>query len=237
MKGPERKRWLFEQIALLRRAERALSPNRDIAAVRAALERELGGGVSPALAAAVLGVSRTTIARWIASGDIPAVEEGGGRVVLPLRSVLELHDAVVEVREGAAPRQHVLEPALKAARRRAAEIEPSALVAVTAGAGRGSGDPHARAARRSLAYHRALAPRLDRAMADDALRTVWAWRSDGRIHPAWADRWEQLLVGPLDQIRAVITADTPDAADLRQSSPLVLHLSGPERRRIIEGVR
>lgn len=38
----ERKQDLFENIARLRRAGRALPGNRDIAAVRVALERELG---------------------------------------------------------------------------------------------------------------------------------------------------------------------------------------------------
>ena len=232
MKAVDRKKWLFEQIVRLRRAEREIPPNRDIVAVRASLERELGGSLSPSLAASLVGVSHTALARWIRSGDVPVVVSGDGRKAIPLRAVVELYDAAELARRPGGGRRHVLEHGLQVARRRAEALDPAALVP-----GEGTSEPHARALRRSLAYHRALAGRLDRAMADEALRTVWAWRSEGKIHEAWADCWEDLLVRPVDEIRAAISEDSADAADLRQSSPLVIRLSGPERRRIMEAIR
>src|SRR4249919_769627 len=71
---------LFENVARLRRAERELPRNRDIPAVRASLEQELGETVSQRLAAKLLGVSHTGIRRWVKSGDLPTVYNRDGRL-------------------------------------------------------------------------------------------------------------------------------------------------------------
>jgi hypothetical protein len=65
-----------------------------IAAVRAALECELGETVSRRLAARVLGVSHTALDRWIKAGDLPVVYSPKGRVEMPVPALLDLYEAV-----------------------------------------------------------------------------------------------------------------------------------------------
>jgi hypothetical protein len=232
MRMIDRKRTLFNQIVLLRRAERSNPLDRDIAAVRAALEGELGPTMSRNLAASLLGVSHTALARWARAGDLPTVPRPDGREELPVTSVLELYEEL-ERASNRGQRGHVLEPAMIRGRVLADRLDPDALVGdVPSGS-----DGHDRAARRSLAYHRAVARRLRRAMADEALRRVWRWRDQGRIDAIYADRWEQLLSQPVPMIRAAISEDSADARDLRQNSPFAGMLSEPERRKILETIR
>ena len=82
------------QVARLRRAERAVPQNRDVAAVRAELEAELGETVSQRLAAELLGVSHTAIRRWIGRGDVPVVYAPRGSRQLPVAAVLDLYEMV-----------------------------------------------------------------------------------------------------------------------------------------------
>jgi hypothetical protein len=56
-----------------------LPGNRDIVAVRTALEKELGETVSNRLAASLLGVSHTALARWIKAGDLATVYNAHAR--------------------------------------------------------------------------------------------------------------------------------------------------------------
>lgn len=229
--GLARKRVLFEQILRLRRAERDAPRLRDVVAVRVALEGELGETVSQRMAAGLLGISHTALRRWIESDDVPLVYSADGREQVPLRVVLDLREAMDRER-AAGGRKHLLEPIMIEARGRADALDP--LLLLPAGAG---DDPHERASRRSLAYHRAVAARLDPPMVDDALHTVWGWREQERIDPRWAERWERVLQRPIDDVRSVIGEDSPDARDLRQSSPFAGSLSEPERRKILAVVR
>ncbi|HEX4556747.1 MAG TPA: hypothetical protein VH249_22340, partial [Xanthobacteraceae bacterium] len=89
---------------------------------------------------------------------------------------------------------------------------------------------------RSLAYHRALAPRLRRPMIDAAQRKLRRWREDGKIDPRYAEAWEEVFAMPVPEIRKAITADDQRGRDLRQNSPLAGLLSEPERRKILERV-
>lgn len=230
MRASEHRRWLLEQVVRLRRAERVLPPNRDLVAARVALERELGGTVPQACAAQALGVSHTTLARWIRSGDVPVVIGATGRREIAVSTVAELVDAV-EAARGSSRRRHVLEPAMLRGRERAAALDIAALAPPVA-----SADPHDRARRRSLAIHRAVAARLDTAHVDAARRRIWAWRIEGALDPRWADAWEALLDEPLELVRTRITAEGPDGDDLRQSSPFAGVLGEPERRRILREV-
>lgn len=75
----ERKTRLFNNIVRLRCAEREAPKSRDIVTVRAALEEELGETVSRRLAARLLGVSHTALARWVHAGDLPVVFSSAGR--------------------------------------------------------------------------------------------------------------------------------------------------------------
>lgn len=218
----DRKR-LFDQVVRLRRAERAFPENRDVAAVRAELEAELGETISQRLAAELLGVSHTAIRRWIRRGDIPAVYARGGTSQLPVPAVLDLYDAVERDRE-AGRRRHVLEPSMLEGRERAQRIAitPSEQPL----------DRHESAALRSLAYHRVLADRLRRPMVNEALHLLWAWRAQGKIADVYAERWEQVLRQPLPEVRRAITEDSQQGRDLRQNSPFAGMLSEPERREV-----
>jgi hypothetical protein len=229
----DRRRHLLENIVRLRRVERELPPNRDLAAVRTALEEELGETVSLRLAARVLGVSHTALRRWADAGDLPVVIDRDGRPGVPVAALLDLRDAVEAERSSGRRRRHVLEPAMDEGRDRAERLDPTDLVQVR----RDHLDGHDRAQLRGLAYHRALARRLRRPMVDDALRQIWKWRQQGAIDPRYADRWEEILSRPVTEVRRAISEDSESAAALRQTSPFAGMLSEAERRKILREIR
>jgi hypothetical protein len=225
----DRKQRLFENVFRLRRAQREAPGNRDILAVRSALEEELGETVSQRLAARLLGVTHPALSRWIKAGDLPLVPTPGGRREIPVAALLDLYEAVERERESGGRRRHLLEPSLTEARERASRLRPDELVPSEPG----RPDGHTRADRRSLAYHRAVAERLDRAMVDEALHRVLKWRDEGKLDPRYAGQWETILSEPLPQIRRMLAANTDVARELRQTSPFAGMLSEPERRRIL----
>jgi hypothetical protein len=231
--GSERKKWLFQQIVRLRRAGRELPGNRDVVAVRVELEQELGGTVSPSLAASLLGVSHTALRRWIIRGDVPTVLTPQGRREVPVAAVVDLYESVREERESGRRRRHMLEPSMRAARARAASLRPRDSIDSESV----EGERHRLAQLRNLAYHRALARRLRRSTVDDARHTLWEWRHKGTIDARYADEWESILERPLSEIRHVLVSDEPHADDLRQNSPFTGLLTEPERRRILEEIR
>jgi hypothetical protein len=233
MTATERKKWLFRQIVRLRQAEREAPGSRDIVAVRAELEQELGGTVSASLAASLLGVSHTALRRWISRGDVPVVSTSRGRREVPVHVLVELYEAVREERESGRRRRHTLEPSLMAARERAASLRPRDLVDQETS----TQEPHQVTRLRNLAYHRTLARRLRRSTVDDARHTLWEWRHRRTIDPRYADEWESILERPLTEIRRVLASDDPHADDLRQNSPFAGLLTEPERRRILEEIR
>lgn len=95
---------------------------------------------------------------------------------------------------------------------------------------------HNRARARSLAYHAAIASRLDKAMADEARHMLLRWREQDRIAPPYAARWERVLDQPIREIRKSLLDESPAGDDLRQNSPFAGLLSEPERRRILSEV-
>lgn len=224
----ERERAL-ENIVRLRHAETKV-PSADIAMVREDLESQLGGAVSRNLAANLLGVSHTALNNWVAAGDVPVVISERGRKEIPIPVLLELQDNVADERRSGRRKLHVLEPVMVEARRRAERMRPRAAVSDS---GRRT-DPHRPSEIRSLAYHRALAPRLRRPMVDAARRKLRRWREDGRVDPRYARAWEDVLAMPMTEIRKTISADDERGRDLRQNSPLAGLLSEPERRKILE---
>jgi hypothetical protein len=227
----DRRQELIEHILRLRRLGRELPGNRDVAEVRSALERELGGTVSRRVAARALGVSHKALERWIDAGDLPVVLSKSGQVQVPVRALLELREAVDADQEQGG-RRYALTPSMT--RRRAdAErlrlddlIDPDELR-----------DGHDRAQARGLAYHRAVARRLRRPMVDEARHALFGLRRSGRIAPHYADRWEAILDRPVVEIRRALVEQSQEADDLRQNSPFAGMLSEPERRRVIESVR
>lgn len=227
----DRKR-LFENLFLLTRAAREQPSNRDLAAVRADLEDQLGPTVSLRLASELLGVSHTSLRRWIANGDLSTVFTPHGRIEIPVGVLLDLRESVDDARNKGARRRHVLEPSMMAARERAAALRPELLVADAA-----NGPGHRPAELRSLAYHRAIARRLRRSEVEEARQTIWKWRAQGRIDPYYADEWERLLAEPVAEVRRALSEDSPQMRDLRQSSPFAGMLSEAERRRALQAVR
>lgn len=205
---------LVRDVARLRRAHRRHPEDEDLAAVRLDLERAAGPAVGRAAAARLLGVSQTALDRWIGVGKIPAVLTPSGRREVPVAVVADLLDALAEVPERERhPLAAVLGPASSSPPR-----PPRAP------------RDHRTAGKRGLAYHRAVARRLDDAVVADALTRLRRWRAEGRIHPRYADAWAELLAGPRSRLRRTLRADDEAAAALRQSSPFAGALSEDERR-------
>lgn len=200
-----------------RRAHRRHPGDADVTAVRAALERAAGPTVAQAAAARLLGVSQTALARWIARDRVPVVMTAGGRMALPLTGLLDLLDEVAAHRSAGA-----LRPLSAALRESPA-----------AGTERAAPQGHRSAELRGLAYHRAVADRLDDEVVADALVRLRRWTAEGRVHPRYADAWERLLTGSRARLAAALRADDDEAAALRQSSPFAGTLSEDERRRVL----
>ena len=232
MTSVDRKLKLLHQIARLRQAQQRSPRDRDLAAVRAELEEELGETVSQRLAARFLGVSHTALRRWVDAGDVPLVYGIQGRLGIPVAMLLELLEKVLRERRGGALSGHHLEAVLSAGRARAARMDPERLLD---GLPREQ-DGHSAADCRALAYHRAVSRRLDRRTIDEALHRVWRWRAEGKLDPTYAEAWEDVLQRPVEEVRHLIAGDSARARELRQSSPLGGLLSEPERRRILEVV-
>ena len=209
---------LVRQALRLRRAHRRHPADEDLAVVRGALARAAGPTIGRAATARRLGVSQTALDRWIATGDVPAVLTPRGRREVPVSALLDL----LEVVEAHAGDRRPLAAALHARRGRAAAPVPAT-----------AGRDHRGAELRGLAYHRAVADRLDDASVADALVRLRRWREDGRIHPRYADAWEALLSGPRSRLRRTLLTDDDEAAALRQSSPFAGALSEAERRRVL----
>ena len=220
-------------IVRLRRAEREAPNSRDVVAVRAALEEELGETVSRRLAARLLGVSHTALARWVQGGDLPLVFSSAGREEIPVGALLDLYEAVNRERESGRRSRHLLEPAMSEGRKRAREIRSQDLVPSDSMQAGG----HRRAELRSLAYHRALARRIQRREIEEALHLIWKWRDQGKIDAWYADQWEEALRRPVAEVRRTISEDSAFARDLRQNSPFAGMLSEAERRKILQVIR
>jgi Arc/MetJ family transcription regulator len=233
MGAVDRKQALFENIERLRRVERDIPPNLDLVAVRAALEAELGETVSRRLAARLLGVSHTALDRWVDAGDIPVVFTPAGQRAVPVDVLLDLRESVAaEPRTGGGLNPRPLKPVMARSRERAKRLDVDALLPPGS-----ASEGHDRAARRNLAYHRAVARSLDRKIVDAALRQMWKWRLQGRIDVHYAERWEGVLRGSVADVRKAIAEDSQDMGDLRQNSPFAGMLSEPERREIFQHVR
>jgi hypothetical protein len=241
----ERNIELFQRILRLRRAERAHPGNRDIAIVRAEIERELGDVVTRSLAAQMLGVHHSSLQRWIDSGDLPLVLNKRGRKGIPVGAVAALHEALNDQPTGdnhqRRPRQHRIEPLILESHRYAERLDPRRLIKADdddeGGLEAVTNDRHQRADRRSLAYHRAVAKRLRRPVVDTARRQVWQWQKEGRIDDRYASAWLDILNRPVPEVRRALRADTQKMRDLRQSSPFAGTLTEAERRKIFAEIR
>lgn len=230
-KRSEHTREAVHNILRLRRAER-LADRRlrdELEPVREFLEGIVGPTVSRAETARLLDVSQTALDRWIDKGEISVVLTPRGRREVPLSELVELLEEVESARNDRASRP--LAPVISQRRRRSSEtIDLDRLLPRRRRPG------HRKAELSALAYHRLVAERLDEQLVAQARRRLSRWRQDGRIHPRWAEEWEQILAMPLPRIAKAISTDTVRARELRQSSPFAGALTEQERQRLLRAV-
>jgi hypothetical protein len=221
---------LVDGIVRLRRVERIPAATADVAPVRRDLEARLGPTLSRSRSARILGVSQTALDRWVAAGQIPIVLTPAGRREVPRQFVVELREAIGELRGKS--RRHPLAAALAARRGAAART-----VGRPAEPGLAPPEGHRTSERRGLALHEIIAGRMDEGMIEEARQRVDRLHGDGHLHPRYAERWRELLARPIPEIVAAVLADDQEGRDLRQNSPFAGVLNEQERRRIIEAVR
>jgi hypothetical protein len=222
---------VLEALRSLRQAEELADPGlrSKIAPVVELLESMLGPTTRPADAARLIGVSQPALYRWIDRGDISTVLTPDGRREIPVSELLDLVDHVDEKRNEGFERP--LAAAIHERLERAtSEVDLNRLLPKRRDRG------HRTAELQSLAYHRLVAERLDERLLEDARRKLERWRSTNRIHPYWADQWEVLLEGSLVDVARAISADTPRARELRQTSPFAGVLNTQERRLLTRAV-
>jgi hypothetical protein len=228
------KQRLIEDVLRLRRAGRASSAREEIAAVRADLEELIGPTATRALAARLLGVSQTALDRWIASGDIPVLLTRVGRREVPLHALLELIEAVRERRLASPEDPRPLGAVLRDRRSTAEGLVTATLLSHASG--RHDPGGHRLAELHGLAYHRAVARRLDEEVLRNARDRLSRWCAQAKIDPRYAQLWKQVLTETPSEIARLIGRDTARMRALRQSSPFAGTLSEPERRRVLAAV-
>jgi hypothetical protein len=227
-------RKLVDGIVRLRRAERIPEAAADVSPVRRDLEARLGPTLSRSRTAQILGVSQTALDRWVAVGQIPIVLTPTGRREVPRPFVVELREAVGELRSRGHG-HHPLAAALAARREAAAKIDAGRRYPRPSPSSAPRG--HQTAERRSLALHRVVAERLDEPLVEEARERVERLAREGHLHPRHAERWRELLSLPIPELAAAIVSDDQGGRDLRQNGPFAGVLNEQERRRIIETVR
>ena len=213
---------------LLRRADPAAVA--DLLELRAALESTAGRTVTRGRAARFLAPTQTSVDRWIADGAIPTVIDLDGKTMVPTRELVRLRVEMDAARRQGA--QRPLGVVVRQRRERAqavplGEIAPPELLAELASTG------HRRAEVVDLAVHRLLARDLDERAIAIARWQLEAAAQDGLLHAVWAERWRTLLGREPTELRASITADTVEAARLRQTSPFKGLVPHEDRRALM----
>ena len=217
---------LIRDIVRLREAELAGAPE-GVADVREDLEEMVGPTIGRATSARVLGITQTALDRHIGRGAVPVVITPSGRREIPLAELVRLSLDLGEVkRSGGAPRP--LAATLRSRRERARSLDRATVLPPGFRCDRAGGEIQ------GLAFHRAVAARLDPQMVSDARRRLRRWRERGNVDERWARDWEDVLSRPLADIGRAITADDARGRDLRQSSPFAGALDHEERRRVME---
>jgi hypothetical protein len=92
-------------------------------------------------------------------------------------------------------------------------------------------DAHRLAEERSIAYHRAIAERLDgeKDILEHARRRVQSWLDSSGEAPFYARKGAEILAGETDLIAAFLVKRSELADELRQSSPFAGALRPQER--------
>lgn len=227
--APDQQRAAFDSIVRLRRSERLVPPDvrSELAAVREFIQSAVGRTIRPADAARLLGVTQPALKRWIDQGEIPALVTPSGRREIPLSELVELVVAVDEARAEGSRRP--LAAVLRSRRRSAEAVDLDRVLPRKR-------RTHRIAEQHGLAYHRLVAERLDDHIVDEARRRVERWRDSGAVHPRWIEAWERVLAKPLQEVARAISADTPRARELRQTSPFASVLTEQERKRLARAV-
>jgi hypothetical protein len=224
---------LTEALAALVRMRRLESQvaddlREDVVEAREFVERTIGPTIRASVLASLLGVSRPAIKAWLDRGEIATVSTPAGRREVPLTEAISLIEAVDAARRAGNER-----PIARVIRDRREEARTSAdLDRLVPPKPRTHRTPELQA----LAYHRAVAERLDERMVANARRKMQRWRDSGRVHPRWADAWLELLSRPAASVAAAVAADSPAARELRQTSPFAGALTEQERRRLADAV-
>ncbi len=224
----------MDHVVRLRRVERVAPANEDLALVRADLEGRIGHTVPRAMAARRLGISQPALDRWIAHGDVPTVMTPRGRREVPLGALLDLVDELELHKRNRPEAPHPLASVLHARRRQAERLKPEVVLPdrYLRGARHGHRPPELR----SLAYHRAVAKRLDSRLVAEARSRLTRWEHERRIAPRYAEEWRRVLSWPIPRIKRLISTDSQRARDLRQNSPFAGVLTERERQKILEAV-
>jgi hypothetical protein len=98
-------------------------------------------------------------------------------------------------------------------------------------------DPHRLAELRSLAYHRAVAERLDQHLRSKADAFIARELARGTSAAPYLLRWRALLAGPEAELEAVLTSDGDEPRALRSASPFPGALTPKERWALWRAVR
>jgi hypothetical protein len=100
-------------------------------------------------------------------------------------------------------------------------------------------DPHRLAKERSIAYHTAIAERLQRQpeILAKARQRVKGWLSAALEAPFYAKKWAEILAGDPSSVAAFLTERSELAEELRSSSPFAGALRPQERWRIFRETR
>lgn len=95
-------------------------------------------------------------------------------------------------------------------------------------------DLHRLAEERSIAYHGAIAERLERQpeILERARQRVQTWLASSSSPPFYARKWAEILAGDASSIAAFLVNRSELAFELRQSSPFAGALQPSERWKI-----
>lgn len=92
---------------------------------------------------------------------------------------------------------------------------------------------------RSLEYHRVVAEilRASPERIDVARERVRQWRATSSVHPYYAEPWQRLVEGPLEELLALLVEDSERAIDLRHASPFAGYVDPRQRWKIWREVK
>ena len=125
-------------------------------------------------------------------------------------------------------------------RRKASGLKPVVAWVTTEPEARPTYSSHRLLEARSLAMHAVIARKIERdpALIEVARSNIERWRARRNSDElTWLNEWRELLKQPWQNIAALITEPSENAARLRQSSPFAGILTNQERWRIYEAFR